>query len=54
MPINLFNLFDSFWTDPWSLILDLNGKETKQKAVDHYKALIAWATPAIRLHFYIF
>ena len=22
MPINLFNLFDSFWTDPWSLILD--------------------------------
>ena len=20
MPINLFNLFDSFWTDPWSLI----------------------------------
>ena len=23
MPINLFNLFDSFWTDPWSLILDL-------------------------------
>ena len=22
MPINLFNLFDSFLTDPWSLILD--------------------------------
>ena len=22
MPINLFNLFDSFWTDPWSLISD--------------------------------
>ena len=22
MPINLFNLFNSFWTDPWSLILD--------------------------------
>ena len=23
MPINLFNLFDSFWFDPWSLILGL-------------------------------
>ena len=22
MPINLFNSFDLFWTDPWSLILD--------------------------------
>ena len=21
MPINLFNLFDSFWTDPWSSVL---------------------------------